>query len=128
MTDSLKSLKHDASRDVVKTSELLKRTKMLLGNKIEEEVNEWIEKELNGYGEKDVVPKYRVLAGEPKGWNPVNGWIPFMHHDAETQELLSQRSVSQSVAELETLVGSSESKVLQIPYPAEQQKLLSESV
>src|SRR5271154_2225264 len=37
---------------------------------------EWIERELKGYGPGDDIPKYRVVKGELKARNPYRGWIP----------------------------------------------------
>jgi hypothetical protein len=45
----------------------LMRLKVLLYDLDNDEINAWIEKELNGYSEGDVLPKYRVKKGLPKG-------------------------------------------------------------
>lgn len=36
----------------------------------------WINREMNGYGPDDEVPKYHIYRGEIKAWNPYHGWVP----------------------------------------------------
>lgn len=126
---TIQELKNEAVRSDVKVSDLLRKAKLVLKDINNLEFLSWVEKESNGYGKNDKVPEYRIVHGEPKGWNPYRGWIPFIHEDPKIQELLSRRGVSQSIAELESLIESNKnSEYLQMPYPTELQANFSKSV
>lgn len=127
MTNKLQELKNDATKSEIKVSELLRRAKIVVGES-DKEFLVWIEKELNGYGKDKKVPAYRMIHGEPKGWNPYRGWIPFVISNPESQELISTRGSSQSVAELESLASNKSSSYLEMPYPAKNQADFSKSV
>jgi len=122
-------LKNDIVKSGIKLSDLLRKTKIIAQEIDDKKFLKWIEKELNGYNENDKIPDYRIVKGEPMGWNPYNGWIPFIHENPKTQELLSKRVISQSIGELENLVENKEkSNSLQMPYPVEIQAKFSKSV
>jgi len=122
-------LKNDVTMADKKLSDLLRKVKMIATELKSKDFLEWVEKELGGYGKNDKVPIYRVIKGEPKGWNPYNGWIPLIIGNPDVQENISKRAVSQSIGELEQLFGDkSDNKFLQIPYPETIQKEISDSV
>lgn len=126
---AIQELKNEVARSDIKVSALLRKAKIVLKDSGKQEFLSWIEKELNGYDKGEKVPEYRIIHGEPKGWNPYHGWVPFIIEDPETQELLSKRGTSQSVAELESLIEyKSKSDYLQMPYPAEARANFSKSV
>ena len=55
----------------------LLRKAYLIARKLSlKDFEQWVNKELNGYGANDEVPAYRHLSGEVKAWNPYHGWIP----------------------------------------------------
>lgn len=129
MTITLQELKNDAVRSEIKLSELLRRAKLILKDTDKKEFKDWLNKESNGYDKDEKVPEYRMIHGEPKGWNPYRGWIPFIIDNPKTQELLSTRGSSQSIAELESLIENNKSSVhLEMPYPADAQVKFSKSV
>ena len=129
MTITLQELKNDAARSEIKLSELLRRAKLILKDTDQKEFKDWFNKESDGYDEGEKVPEYRMIHGEPRGWNPCSGWIPFIAGNPKTQELLSTRGSSQSIAELESLIENNETSVyLEMPYPAEAQANFSKSV
>ena len=112
----------------IKVSELLRRAK-IIARESDKDFLKWVEKELNGYGKDKDVPEYRIVHGEPKGWNPYNRrWIPFVIDNPESKELISNRGASQSIAELESLASNKSSSYLEMPYPAKNQADFSKSV
>lgn len=126
---TIQELKNEAARSDIKVSDLLRKAKLALKNTGEPEFLKWIDKELNGYDKGESVPEYRMIHGEPKGWNPYHGWVPFIIEDPKSQESLSKRGTSQSVAELESLIQhGSKSDYLQMSYPAEARANFSKSV
>ena len=129
INQEIQFLKNEIVKSDSKLSGLLRKAKIIAQEINDKKFLKWIEKELNGYNKNDKVPGYRIVKGEPMGWNPQRGWIPFIHEDPKTQELLSKRGVSQSIGELENLVENKEkSNNLQMPYPEEIQAKLSRSV
>lgn len=127
MATDIQKLKDDATRTDVNVSELLRRTKILASELGDKNFLKWVENELSGYDSKEA-PAYRLITGEPKGFNPYRGWIPVIFtNDEETQRTLSKQRLGQSVSELENLVSSSDG-TLQMVYPPVAQKTLSEAL
>jgi hypothetical protein len=61
----------------------------------------WCKSELNGYSDGTNIPKYRVVQGELKMFNPYNGiWMQFVGADPVNS------SCSQSIAEVQDLANS----------------------
>lgn len=126
---TIQELKNEASGSGIKVSELLRKAKLVLKDSDKKEFLSWIDKELNGYSKSENVPKYRVIHGEPKGWNPYHSWVPFIIKDPKSQELFSKRGTSQSIAELESLIEHGDKLgYLQMSYPAEARANFSKSV
>jgi len=129
ISQEIQLLKNEIVKSDSKLSDLLRKAKIIAQEINDEKFLKWIEKELNGYNKNDKIPGYRTVEGEPMGWNPYRGWIPFIHEDPKTQEVLSRRGNIQSIGELENLVeGGEKSNNLQMPYPEEIQSKLSRSV
>lgn len=126
MATDIQKLKDDVTKTDVKISELLRRAKILASELGDKDFLKWAEGELSGYSKEP--PAYRLVRGEPKGWNPFRGWIPVLFSNSpETQKNLSEQRLRQSVSELEDLVASSDG-TLQINYPAAGQKALGEAL
>jgi len=69
------------------------------------EFESWINHELQGYERVDDIPSYRMMRGTVVSQNPYQGWIPLLFQDPEQEKVLSQRSLGQSIAALEDLIG-----------------------
>jgi len=67
----------------------------------------WINNELNGYNDYEIIPDYRKVQGDLKGLNPYRGWIPVMIPDSKNEEILKTRKLGESIPELENLVNNS---------------------
>lgn len=129
ITQEIQFLKNEIVKSDTKLSDLLRKAKIIAQEINDKKFLKWIEKELNGYNKNDKIPGYRIVEGKPMGWNPYKGWIPFVHEDPKTQEVLSKRQCIQSIGELENLVeGEEKSNNLQMPYPEKIQAKLSKSV
>lgn len=129
MITPLQELKNDATKSDIKVSELLRRAKIIAKEIGDQNFLDWIEKEADGYGNGEGVPEYRIVHGEPRGWNPYHGWVPWIIDDPEKQRKISQRGVSQAIGELEQLISErSENSSLQMSYPEELQRQASRSI
>jgi len=128
MITDLELLIKDVFNSDSKVSELIMRARHLLKDSEDDVFLEWLKNEAEGYSKDGEVPKYRIIEGEPKGWNPVNGWIPFIHSNSDIQTKLSKRGVNQSIFEIESLLSDSDKTSFEIPYPQSLQSELGESV
>jgi len=61
------------------------------------EFESWIQSELNGYKQGSAVPKYRVIWGELKGFNPVRGWIPVLIPYSDIHEVICKTEINNSI-------------------------------
>lgn len=68
------------------------------------EFDSWITAELNGYKKGGVVPDYRHLRGQLKGWNPYSGWIPTLISDAGLEREVTEQDVLTPIPELAALI------------------------
>lgn len=105
----------------------LLRKAYLVAKKLKlQEFKEWINNELNGYGDKDEIPKYRLLRGEIKAWNPYHGWIPVILTN-ENQNITTH-TAADSIANLLNVYENSTNKSAILQFGAELNNLLSQSV
>src|SRR5947209_342002 len=66
MKNLLEEIRDDILDDVP-LSAILRKTLYLAYELDNAELREWVERELNGYRERDSVPEYRWFAGVPRG-------------------------------------------------------------
>jgi len=129
MITPLQELKNEVTKSNIRVSELLRKVKIIAKEINDQNFLSWIEKEVGGYSNGEEVPEYRIIHGEPKGWNPYHGWVPWIIDNPEKQEIISQRGVSQAIGELEQLISNgSKNSSLQMPYSEELQSKISKSV
>jgi hypothetical protein len=112
INDLISKIKDDNNH----VSTLLKEAKFIIGEIDETNSMGWINLELSGYGDKQI-PKYRIVRGQMKGWNPYYGWVPVAHKNTEIEIKLCNRGTGQSVREIEELL-KSDSDSFEMPYPA----------
>jgi hypothetical protein len=117
MASIVERLQKDALDPNVSVSTLLRQVKLIAAKLKLETVEDWVEKELSGYGDSDI-PEYRIVVGAPRAFNPFHGWIPILLEDAKMMKLISTREIGQKISELEDLLRG-ENNGLQIPFPPE---------
>lgn len=117
MNSFIQNLQAEAIDPNASVSSILRKAKIIANELKDKDFLEWIEKELNGY-DKDgqSSPEYRKISGNPMGFNPMRGWIPFIIDDPEQQELLSNRITPQPIGELEDLIKRNKGN-LRMSYP-----------
>jgi hypothetical protein len=126
MVSVSKSLTHSAvvlelQRDALdrnfRVTDLLRKAFVVAKKLKIAEFENWITKELSGYGEADPVPDYRRIRGQVRGWNPYHGWQPIYFPTAQMEDKLSQRGNNQTIAEIENLIHEkNEKRTLQIAF------------
>ncbi len=94
----------------------------------------WVNKELNGYTEKDELPDYRIISAQVRvsatnGAYTVNSHpIPMNHLDKEFKHSLEQAKIDYSLATIEKMVTDSDDVMLHRPLPMELNGLLGEGL
>jgi hypothetical protein len=99
MVAIIEQIQRDAVDDQVRVSTLLRKVKLAAAKLGLGTIEDWVESELNGYDGR--VPDYRIVRGRPMAQNPVRGWEPIGGYIEE----LSRRSVGNSIAALEHMIG-----------------------
>jgi hypothetical protein len=119
------------STDQGSITEALLKTKILLHKIGHRELVEWVNEELNGYGEGKTVPSYRIIRANVVG-NLVNMTIrasdhpiPIGHLTDDEREMLETIPIRQSLAVVAQLA---ESKSLHHPIPMENNHRLGGSL
>ncbi len=95
MPTMIEQLQIDASGDSVLLVVLLRRMKVIAVKLKLDNVEQWVEDELQGY--KGPVPPYRYVEGTPMALNPVRGWIPLLGRVGN----ISRLPVKQPISSLE---------------------------
>lgn len=119
MSGLVLELQQDALNKDVNVSDLLRKALVVSKKLGVTQIEEWLNKELNGYGMKDDIPQYREIRGAIKVWNPYHGWQPLNFGDPKMAETLSKRKIMQPVGELDSLGAGKGKGALQVPFPQE---------
>ncbi|SCG86237.1 AbiTii domain-containing protein [Methanobacterium congolense] len=113
MNSIVLELQKEAIDSDIDISNLLRKT-FLIAKKLEiNELEHWVNLELNGYGEKDDKPDYRTIHGTLKFLNPytATGYAEYNIEDEKIHELASTRHLSNSIIELEDLYKKSSTTI-----------------
>lgn len=99
----------------VQIASLLRKALVVASKLNIEEFETWIRTELTGYSTSKI-PSYRHVYGEPKGFNPYNGWMPIVSPDQKVMDYISKGLLAQSAAELEHIANHGDD-ALYMGYP-----------
>jgi hypothetical protein len=113
-------LQKEALDQRVSVSHLLRKALVVVRKLKLSEFQNWIEIELNGYGDTFTETEYRQVRGSCMVKNPYHGFQPVQFPNDEWAKKFSERRISSPVAELESLVSNQKSNIkLTMRYPAE---------
>ena len=125
-------LRADAVDPNVPVSKLLRLAKVIATKLDQKDALKWIDKELDGYmdGVTKEVPAYRMIGGQPKGYNPYHGWQTIQFQDDETAKAFSRVPLGQSIGSIEKDLGNKERRrgAFVFPYPSEVANALREAI
>jgi hypothetical protein len=111
----------------------LVKTKVLLHELGRKDLVEWVNNEINGYGDDAPLPEYRVLNAQVKGNLTNNAYsytdhpLPTMHLEKAQRERLERLEMRDSIAVLEELA-KNEKQGLQRPLPIEYGALFNKAL
>jgi hypothetical protein len=112
MATIVEKLQQAALERKTPVNDLLRHVKFVAAKLGLEDVEHWVEQELNGY--ERAPPDYRRVHGTPMALNPVRGWEPIGGYI----EPLSHANVGEPVSALEALLALPKSRgTLEIRYP-----------
>lgn len=124
----------DLSSDNPNLTNVLTKTKVLLHKLGQKELaDSWVNKELNGYGDADDLPSYRILDAEPKcNWTSLRAHGP--NQPLPIGKSLSEKEIDRlehyktygSISAIEHAVSSSDTSRIQVSLPVESYHRLSE--
>ncbi len=103
MASLVQELEQDAYNSGASLSNMLRKAKAVAVKLQLQQPMEWVEAELNGY-RNGQIPDYRELVGRARIRNPYHGWQPVMFGDAEIERRVCERSISNSIREIEHLL------------------------
>jgi AbiTii len=122
-TSLIDELQLDAANAAVSVSSLLRKA-LIVAAKLElSDVPEWVNKELSGYSDGDSLPSYRIVHGMVKA-RTLRGWVSVQCPTNDMQEKISEKSIYNSIAEIEAL--SKRDGRLSLTFPPEAQQLLQD--
>ena len=98
-------LQQEALNEKVPVVGLLRKA-LLVANKLDlKDFAEWIERELNGYGDAKDIPPYRLVSGITHVWNPYRGGYQLLHFNGpKVDERYSQMNFHLPLSEIEHLI------------------------
>ncbi len=128
MPSLIQQLQTEALDQNIPVSQLLRKAKVIAIKLDLVELNDWIEKEMNGYKQGKDIPPYRDIYVELKGYNPHRGWQPVQFEDAKTQDSLNSRKISQEISGIEESINNPDATNLQIPLNAEAKRAISKGM
>jgi hypothetical protein len=115
MTGLVEQIQADAINEANSVSSLLRKVKLAASKLQLVEVNDWVDKELNGYYGFEV-PQYRSIHGQPVGKLAHGGWLPIQI--PEVHDTISAVSLRDPIREIEQLLDSAKNgKDLIHQYP-----------
>lgn len=115
-------------------SNALIKTKVLLHKMGHKELVMWVNKELNGYTEKDELPDYRIISAQVRvyatnGVYAVNSHpVPMKHLNKEFKHSLEEAKIAYSLAIIEKMVTDSDDVMFHRPLPMEFNGILGEGL
>ncbi len=129
MSSVVLELQKDALDKAISITDLLRKA-LIVARKLKvSDFEQWVLKELNGYGDDGEVPEYRIVPGQVKAWNPYHGWKSVIFKSAERESILSKRACGQTIAEIESLIkDKSEVEGFHMPFPPEILRMLRKSI
>lgn len=117
MSSLVLELQRIASDGAQALPDVLRKAKLVAAKLKLAEAELWINYELNGYPVGIDVPKYRILHGEVRAYNPYNGaHIPFRWSNPDQQVKMSTVHNRQSIGSLAAVLQSGKGDWVQVPF------------
>ncbi len=116
MTGLIEEIQRNALDENVPIDSLLRRVKLAAGKLQLNDLDKWVDQELNGYSGE--LPPYRQVSGQVSAWNPYHGWIPVHIGHSELDDAISSAPIRESISSLQDLVDNKTGSPLHFPVPS----------
>ena len=103
MSGLVAELQEDALNPKTKSSDLLRKAKVVSVKLSLNSITEWIDRELNGYPIGVGVPDYRQVRGRLVFLNLYHGWLPVHIGNAEVEKKMRDVEVREGLGTLESV-------------------------
>lgn len=122
-------LQKDALDRSIKITDLLRKAYLVAKKLKIQEMQNWINKEFNGFENSADAPSYREIHGTIMAYNPYSkSWIPFMFSNPKDTKIFSRRVCGQPLAEIENMLETLDSNSqIEMPFSPEVEKDLRDS-
>ena len=117
MSGLVDQLQADALDTNASISALLRKVKIAAVKLSLDDALGWVQRELDGYKDKNDLPSYREVRGNPVGWNPYHGWQPMMFGDERIDEMVSEVTLFDPIGLYESMLQKGEAPTLLKPLP-----------
>lgn len=130
ITSIVQELQREALDSHVPITDLLRKAKLVATKLDLKDFLIWIENEQSGYEVEDFrkLPKYRLVAGETKAWNPFHGWQPILFTSEDLDGPFFKRGVDQAIGALEEMSRNPKSEMLLMDFAPQLKKQIMESI
>ena len=123
-------LQQDALNSNIPVTDLLRKAYVVARKLKLSDFEKWIKLELDGYSDNENIPEYRNANGSVKAWNPYHGWQPIYFEDHKMEEVFSNRTNGQRIAEIDSILEniSENGNNLQMPFSSEQENIICDAI
>lgn len=129
MPSLVEQLQADALDRTVPAADLLRKAKVVAVKLDLADFLTWVERELNGYGDTDPIPDYRVVNGQLKALNPFRGWQLIAFPSSELQEAVTKRKIGISIGHLDDLLAAHRgNQALHMPLSADAHRAIVRAI
>lgn len=127
ITEWIEGIIEDLVSENIHIEDTLRKTKVLAFRIENESLKQWVDSELNGFTNQDSVPDYRIIPSEIKGdliqqnFSQIIGKrdirLPIEYLEEEYKKSLQFFNLTQSVAEINSLINAKETDYLIVNLP-----------
>ncbi len=97
-----------ASDGEVPLGDVLRKSRMVATKLGLKDFNEWLDREINGYDYKDEIPQYRIIFGDLRADNPMNGIAMPIRFEPKIMNELCRAEVRQAIGSIESILDSAD--------------------
>lgn len=112
----MSSLVLDLQQDIISNScdiiNVLRKSHLIAVKLGLSEFDEWINYELNGYSYASKCPEYRKIHCVLRWFNPYSGWADTSISDTQFENTITEKKITQSLSEIQTLITKSENGII----------------
>ena len=101
-------LQNDIIQNKMSTQDILRKAYLISKKLNIDNINDWLNFEMNGYKNKKDLPEYRKSIGTVQALNPLRGWQSVNFPNPKDKLIASELLFFESISELESLVNTSE--------------------